>query len=247
MVAFHDHEPSMKILLADDQSLFREAVWFALSRAPEFDVVAERNDGDGALREALRMRPDVAFVDVGLVPTGGIDATRAIVEAVPGCRVIVVSPRADDRSLLEAVMAGASGYLTRSAHLADLVDAARRVHRGEAVIPPSMLRSLLLQLAGIRREGNEALEKLSNLTNRERQVLAFLSRGADNRRIARELEISPETARTHIQNVLTKLGVHSRVEAAAFVGRHREVGDSLDQTVPKLSRPVRLVHGSRTG
>ena len=231
----------MRILLADDQSLFREAVRFALSRFPDMDVVAEKTDGNEAVTEAIRTQPDVAFVDIDLPSAGGIEATRAIVDAVPGCGVIVVSPDAEDRSLLQAVMAGASGYLSRRAHLVDLIEAARRVHRGEAVIPPSMSRWLLIQLTGIRREGNEALTRLGHLTNRERQVLALLSRGADNRRIARELAISPDTARTHIQNVLTKLGVHSRVEAAAFVGRFPEVDEALERSVPRPTRPIRLL------
>jgi DNA-binding NarL/FixJ family response regulator len=231
----------MRILLADDQALFREAVRFALSRFPDMEVVAERNDGIQAVREAERTQPDVAFVDIDLPSAGGIEATRSIVEAVPGCGVIVVAPDSDDRSLLQAVMAGASGYLSRRAHLVDLIESARRVHRGEAVIPPSMSRWLLVQLTGIRREANGALARLGHLTNRERQVLALLSRGADNRRIARELAISPETARTHIQNVLGKLGVHSRVEAAAFVGRFPEVDDALERAFPRRSRPVRLI------
>ena len=231
----------MRILLADEQSLFREAVRFALSRAQDMEVVAEPNEASAAIREAQRTRPDVAFVDVGLPTGGGIEVTRTIVGSVPDCRVIVVSPQEDERTLMEAVMAGASGYLTRRAHLVELLDAARSVHRGEAVIPPTLLRWLLAQLVGLRREGNEALARLSTLTNRERQVLAFLSHGADNRSIARELVISPETARTHIQNVLAKLGVHSRLEAAAFVGRFREVEEALDRAVPAARGPRHLM------
>jgi DNA-binding NarL/FixJ family response regulator len=231
----------MRILLADDQSLLREAVRFALTLFPDLEVVGEESDGVRAVREAVRTRPDVAFVDIALPSAGGIEATRSIVDAVPGCGVIVVGPDADDRALLQVVMAGASGYVSRRAHLSDLIEAARRVHRGEAVIPRSSSRWLLRQLTRTRREASEALSALGDLTNRERQVLAFLSRGADNRRIARELLISPDTARTHIQNVLTKLGVHSRVEAAAFVGRFPEVDDALARTVPEPSKPIRLV------
>ena len=156
----------MRILLADEQSLFREAVRFALSRAQDMEVVAEPNDAAAAIREAQRTRPDVAFVDVGLPAGGGIEVTRKILGSVPDCRVIVVSPKEDERTLMEAVMAGASGYLTRRAHLVELLDAARSVHRGEAVIPPTLLRWLLSQLVGLRREGNEALAARPSFSDR---------------------------------------------------------------------------------
>src|SRR5919109_1661679 len=106
----------MRILLADEQSLFREAVRFALSRAQDMEVVAEPNEASAAIREAQRTRPDVAFVDVGLPAGGGIEVTKTIVGSVPDCRVIVVSPQEDERTLMEAVMAGGRGDHKRGAH-----------------------------------------------------------------------------------------------------------------------------------
>ena len=121
--------------------------------------------------------------------------------------------------MMEAMEAGASGYLTEGAALGDLVDATKAVFRGEALVPPRLLATLLNKLIRHRRERDEAIFLLSQLTRRERQVLAMLARGADNRAIAEALAISPDTARTHIQNLLGKLGVHSRLEAAAFAVR----------------------------
>ena len=215
----------LRVLLADEQSLFREAVRVVLSAEDDFEVVAEARDGIQAVSEAVRTHPDVAMLDAGLPNCDGIRATQMIVERVPHCRVIVFSGEEDERILLEAMEAGASGYLSKEAPLADLMSAARAVHRGEALVPPRMLGALLQRVIHRRRERDEALKRMTNLTRREREVLALLALGADNDLIAQRLVISPETARTHVQNVLGKLGVHSRLEAAAFVTQNGILDD----------------------
>jgi len=210
-------EPVLRVLLADEQSLFREAVKVVLSAEGDLHVVAEARDGLQAVAEAERTRPDVALLDADLPNCNGIRATLLIQEAVPTCRVIVISSQEDEKVLLEAMEAGASGYLSKEAPIADLINAARAVHRGEALVPPKMLGALLQRVIHRRRERYEALKRMTGLTRREREVLALLAQGADNDGIAQHLVISPETARTHVQNVLGKLRVHSRLEAAAFV------------------------------
>jgi DNA-binding NarL/FixJ family response regulator len=209
------------VLLADEQSLFREAVKAVLSSEPDIEVVAEARDGLQAISEAERVRPDVALLDANLPNCDGIRATRQITERVPACRVIVVTGQDDERVLVEALDAGADGYLTKESPLVDLIEATRAVHRGDVLVPPRMLGSLLRQLIGRRRDHEIALHRVATLTRREREVLAQLALGADNEAIAQYLVISPETARTHVQNVLGKLGVHSRLEAAAFVRQNR--------------------------
>jgi len=209
------------VLLADEQSLFREAVKAVLSGEPDIEVVAEARDGLQAIAEAERAKPDVALLDAYLPNCDGIRAARLITERVRTCRVIVVTDQEDERVLIDALDAGADGYLTKESPLVDLIEATRAVHRGEVLIPPRMLGSLLRQLIGRRREHDIALHRVANLTRREREVLAQLAQGADNEAIAQRLVISPETARTHVQNVLGKLGVHSRLEAVAFVRQNR--------------------------
>lgn len=210
-------EGKLKILLADEQSLFREAVKVVLSAEGDLDVVAEAHDGVQAVAEAERTQPDVALLDSDLPNCDGIRATQLIVLRVPACKVIVFSGQEDERVLLEAMEAGASGYLSKEAPLAELINATRAVHRGEALVPPRMLGALLQRVIHRRRERDHALKCLARLTKREREVLGILATGADNDAIAQKLVISPETARTHVQNVLGKLGVHSRLEAVAFV------------------------------
>jgi DNA-binding NarL/FixJ family response regulator len=205
------------VLLADSHSLFRDAVRLVLASGTDLEVVAEARDGLQAVAEAERTRPDVALLDANLPNCDGIRATEMIRERVPACRVIVLSGEEDEQILIRSLEAGASGYFTKEYPLAELIEAARAVHRGETLVPPRMLGPLLSRLLHRRRQQDDALRQLSRLTRREREVLALLADGADNDGIAQALVISPQTARTHIQNVLGKLGVHSRLEAAAFV------------------------------
>jgi two-component system NarL family response regulator len=207
----------IRILLADGQSLFREAVKVVLGTESGFEVVAEASDGLEAVAEAERTRPHVALVDLNLPNCDGVRATFLITERVPDCRVVVLADDEDESVLINAVEAGATGFLTKESPLAELIHATRAIHRGETLIPRQMLGPLLKRLILRRREQDEALRRMSRLTRREREVLALLAEGADNDGIAQALVISPQTARTHIQNVLNKLDVHSRLEAAAFV------------------------------
>jgi DNA-binding NarL/FixJ family response regulator len=220
-----DERGNVRILIADDQSLFREAVRVVLSSEDDLEVVAEAGDGLQAVADAQRVRPDVALLDADLPNCDGIHATGLIAERVPGCRVIVLSSREDEAVLVAAMEAGASAYLPKQVPLADLIGAARAVDRGEALVPPRMLAPLLRRLIQRRRERDEALKVLGRLTRREREVLSLLATGHDNDGIAQQLVISPETARTHAQNVLGKLGVHTRLEAAAFVTQNGILDD----------------------
>jgi len=220
-----DRNKPARILLADEHSLFREAVRVVLESQPDLQVVAEARDGAQAVAEAEALAPDLAILDVGLPNCDGLRATYLIRERVPNCRVMLLAPEEDDNLLIDALEAGASGYLTRGSPLGDLIDAARTVCNGETLIPRGMLGALLGRLIRRRRGEDEAVRKMLLLTKREREVLALLARGAGNDTIAQTLVISPQTARTHIQNVLGKLGVHSRLEAAAFVMQNGVLGE----------------------
>jgi DNA-binding NarL/FixJ family response regulator len=207
----------IRVLLADEQALFREAVKMVLEDHRDFSVVAQTGDALYTLEEAKRTRPDIALVDTELPDLTVDELIRRIKSSVPECGVILLSPRADLGTLVASMEAGASGYLTKDSGLDQLVEATRAVHRGETLVPSKMLGPLLGRLIHRGRDEDEAMRKLSRLTRREREVLALMMRGADNAVIAQALTISPETARTHIQNILGKLGLHSRLEAVAFV------------------------------
>jgi DNA-binding NarL/FixJ family response regulator len=225
---------SVRILLADAQSLFREAVRTVLEGEADFDVVAVASDGLQALAEAERSNPDVALLDAGMPNCDGVRATSLIRSRIPSCRVIILADTADPALLLDAVEAGANGYLTKDCPLAELIQAARSIHRGETLIPARMLGPLLSRLIRRRREQDQAYLLVSRLTRREKEVLALLADGADNEAIALALVISPQTARTHVQNVLAKLQVHSRLEAAAFVIRTGILADLVERNDDRL-------------
>ena len=173
---------SIRVLLADEQSLFRQAVKVVLSSEDDLVVVGEAADGLQAIAEVERVRPDVALLDADLPNCDGIRATQQISLRVPDCRVIVFSAQEDEQVLVQALEAGASGYLSKGSPLVDLIDATRAVHRGDALVPPRMLGALLQRLIHRRRERDEALKRMARLTRREREVLVLLAQGGRQRR-----------------------------------------------------------------
>jgi DNA-binding NarL/FixJ family response regulator len=181
--------------------------------------VAETGEEADTISKAQQSRPDVALLGTDLTAGDGISALQRIREEVPGCRGVIIADREDPDILLRAVEAGASGYITKGYALSDLMATARAAFRGETVVPPAMLGDLIQNLLRRRRYEDEALARIGRLTRRERQVLALLAEGGNKETIGRALFISPETARTHIQHVLAKLGVHSRLEAATLAMR----------------------------
>lgn len=206
----------IRVLVADRQALFRQALRSILEEEPDMCVVGEIGDEDRVVSEAQRTRPDVILLDEALSLGGGAHPASILRRVLPACQVVVIASVEDDAGLLEAVEAGVVGYITRDVGLKDLIEGTRDVRRGEALIPSRMLPSLLASLVERRNQEREALMRLSRLTAREREVLDLLATGAKNAAIANALTISPDTARTHVQNLLAKLGVHSRLEAAAF-------------------------------
>jgi two-component system NarL family response regulator len=212
---------SLRLLIADEQALFREALRAVLEAETDLRVVADVRDGLRAVAEADRTRPDVALLHAALPSCDGISAIALIKERVPDCKVLVLTDEEDQGALTRALEAGANGYLTKESPIGELIDAVRAVHRGETLVPTRMLGRLFDGLIRHRKDQDAAIRLMSRLTRREREVLILLAEGAGNEAIAEALIISPETARTHIQNVLSKLGVHSRLEAATFVMQNR--------------------------
>ena len=208
------------VLVAECGALLRAALAAGLEDQHDVRVVATTGDSDEAVQAILSARPDVAIVDSGLSPRSGVEVCATLKALDVPTKVLILSDRSDQQLLLAAVEAGADGYADRSTDLHGLVTAVRRVHAGEACIPPEMLGVLLRHLIERRRGEDVAVDRFSRLSRREREVFALLVQGMDNRAIARALVVSPHTSRTHIQRVLEKLGVHSRLEAVFLASRY---------------------------
>ena len=216
----------LRLLIAEPQSLLREAVRIALEPSQDLRVEGEAADGRSAVARAIDVQPDVAVVDADL-RTDDRPTVQAIVEAVPGCGVLALLSETNEERVVVALSLGAAGVVSRGAPLRDLESAVRAVALGEAVVPPLVLRRVIRRLIEDGRGRDEARRTLGRLTPREREVLALLVRGGDNLTIGRALRISPDTARTHVHNLLRKLSLHSRLEAAAFV-LQRGLADDLE-------------------
>jgi len=205
-----------RVLIADGQPLVRKAIGAALDGEVDLTVVAEAFDGLQVVPESLRSHPDVIVLNADLPSCDGIEVTRRLLEESPDCRVIVIGDRDHENTIERAVEAGACGYLSQLCSLSDLIEATRAASRGESTVPRALLGGLLTRLLDVRRERDEAVEKLKLLSRQEHTVLELLAQGHSNNGIAEALTISPATARTHVQRILAKLGVHSRLEAAAY-------------------------------
>lgn len=210
----------VRVLVATPAPLFRCALRTALNCESDLSVGAELGDSDTTLRLVQQLVPDIAMIDSDLPRAGGIATCAAIKAANLPTRVLIIGERPDRAELLAAIEAGADGYLTKASDVDEIAAALRQLHSGHACVPPEMLNVLLRDLIERRRAGGAALERFARLSRREREVLALLAEGLDHNDIAAKLFVSAHTARTHIQNLLEKLEVHSRVEAVGLALEH---------------------------
>jgi DNA-binding NarL/FixJ family response regulator len=211
------------VLIADDHRTFAEALRIALARERDLRVVGVVSDGEAAADSVGRDRPDVVLMDVEMPGTDGIEATRRIRDAVPDTRVIVLTAHEDDLTLARALEAGAAGYLSKTGAIDQVPRAVRQVHHGEPIVPADEAHRLLRHLRHRRSQEATQRQRVERLTPRETEILQHMADGESPSSIADALGLSPHTLRTHVQNVLTKLGVHSKIEALAVALRHGKV------------------------
>ena len=204
----------VRILLADDHALFREGLAGIIASQPDLEVVGEANDGLEAFVKAQELKPDLILMDVQMPGMDGLEATRQIKEALPQTRIIVLTVRDDDEKLFEALKNGAQGYLLKEIRAQDLLLILRGAMKGDAAISPSLAGRVLAEFRRLSNYGFVEKEDDSGLTEREQQVLARAAQGATDKEIAEALMISLNTVKTHMRNILSKLQVGTRREAA---------------------------------
>jgi DNA-binding NarL/FixJ family response regulator len=207
-----------RVLLVDDHAAFREPLAFMFDREPEFEVVAKA----GSLSEARRALEDIdlAVVDLSLPDGDGTELIGELRAANPHGMVLVLTASADRGAYARAVEAGAAGVLNKSASITSVIEAARRLAYGEAVLSTGEIAELI-RLAGSQREQDQETRRaIESLTPREREVLRLLAEGLSDKEIAERMYVGSGTVRTHVVNIFGKLGVHSRLQAFVFTVRH---------------------------
>jgi len=202
---------TIRVLVVDDHAIVRQGIRQVLEGTDGFAVVGEAGDGTAALAAAALHRPDVVVLDVSLPGDTGLEVARRLKQVLPATRILMLSVYDNTEYVLEAVRAGADGYLLKDSSPADLRDAIRAVHAGESAFSAATARQLN---AGLRQEGQrrEREDRLAQLTSREREVLRLIVAGRTNKETAATLGISHRTVETHRENILRKLGVRSVAE-----------------------------------
>ncbi|HET9647136.1 MAG TPA: response regulator transcription factor [Microlunatus sp.] len=210
---------NIKVLLVDDDALVRAGLRMILSSAEDLDVVGEVDDGAGAVAAVRSLRPDVVLMDIRMAVMDGITATGALRRLVAAPQVIVLTTFQADQQVMSALRAGASGFLVKDTPPADIINAVRLVASGEAIISPSVTRTLLSHIGNTHaaERSRAAAQRLATLTDRERQVAAAVGSGASNAEVAASLFMSEATVKAHVSRLFTKLHVANRVQIAILV------------------------------
>jgi DNA-binding NarL/FixJ family response regulator len=214
--------PAIRVLVADDQRVVREGLATLLGLLAGVEVVGTAADGDEALALAIQLRPDVVLMDLRMPHCDGVEATRRLRDHDAGINVLVLTTYADDRSVIDALRAGARGYLTKDASAGQIRDALQRVTRGQAAIDPAVQHHLVSAIATgpFTAPAEHAPQLPAGLTQREAEVLALIAQGLSNTEIAGRLVVSETTVKSHINHLFAKTGVRDRAQAVTYAYQH---------------------------
>jgi two-component system nitrate/nitrite response regulator NarL len=210
----------IRVLIVDDHTLFRSGIKLLLERQTGFDVVGEAGDGLEGVKRAKQLKPDVVLLDLHMPGTSGLEAIPLLREEAPLAQVIMLTVSEDADDLLEALRAGARGYLLKNIEMDFLLDSIRRASAGESVMSAQMAGKLADTIRAPQYSLAKATSNLGKLTPREREIIAMLASGASNKEIARTLDLAESTVKIHVQGILRKLNLASRVQAAVYAVEH---------------------------
>jgi two-component system nitrate/nitrite response regulator NarL len=204
----------IRIVVADDHPLFRDGVVYSLSSEPDFVVIGQADNGEEALRLARELLPDVVLMDIGMPGWGGLIAAEKITTACPATKIVILTVEENEDKLLAAFKAGARGYVLKGVAARELANIVRSTARGEVYVSPSLAAGILATLTRER-----AVDPLEELTAREREILSLIGSGLTNRDIGDQLHLAEKTIKHYVTNILQKLHVRSRVQAALLATR----------------------------
>ena len=210
---------TIRVLLADDHGLFRKGVAAVLADQPDLEVVGEASDGLQAVAKARETNPHVVLMDIAMPGMDGLEATRRITAELPQVKILILTISEGEQNLFESIKIGAQGYLLKNVDPKALVETVRSIFRGGASISRTMAPKILAEFARQAQGPEASARPAAALTQREREVLRLVASGATNKDVATALGISPITAKNHLYNILDKLHLQNRVQAAAFALR----------------------------
>ena len=209
---------TIKVFLLDDHEIVRRGVRELLETVEDFEVVGEAGTAEEGLARIPPTKPDVAIIDMRLPDGNGVEVCREVRSREPDVQCLILTSFADDEALFDSIMAGAAGYLLKQIKGTDLVDAIRRVASGQSLLDPEITARVLERL----RKGDEEDERVARLTDQERKILDLIAEGMTNRQIAERLFLAEKTVKNYVSNLLSKLGMERRTEAAVFAARMQE-------------------------
>ena len=218
----------LRILLVDDHVLFRKGVAALLARREEMQVVGEASDGLEAISAAREILPDVILMDIGMPNCNGLDATRRIKREMPHVKIVILTVSDDDHDLFEAIKSGAQGYLLKDLEPYQLFDLLESISRGEAPLSGAIAAKILKEFTRPNRGPAQEPEVIGELTARETSILQLVTEGKTNKEIASILFISENTVKIHLRNILEKLHLQNRIQAAVYAVRQGLVEESSE-------------------
>src|SRR5213592_2617448 len=210
---------ALRVLIVDDHDLFRSGLRNLLEVEEGIDIIGEAAEGHEALRIVQELAPDVVVMDLNMPGMGGVEATRHITSLAPLTRVVMLTISDEDNDVIDAILAGACGYLLKDASIQDLIAGIRAAAQGESLISPTIASKVMQRLRASSTQPDIESTIRAELSDREIEVLKLIANGKDNSMIAAELHISPKTVKNHISNILMKLQIDNRIQAAVYAVR----------------------------
>ncbi|WP_327705308.1 response regulator transcription factor [Streptomyces decoyicus] len=206
---------TIRVLVADDQTMIRESFGILLNAQPDIDVVGEAVNGEDAVRQVGELSPDIVLMDVRMPVLNGLEATLRITEGDPDVKIIILTTFDSDEYVYEALRVGASGFLLKDSSAHQLADAVRTVARGGALLAPTVTKRLIEEFSRMHTPRLRS-ERIADLSERETEVLRLIAQGLSNAELAARLVIAEQTVKTHVSRILVKLGLRDRTQAAVF-------------------------------
>jgi len=218
---------ALRIMLVDDHEVVRQGLRALLEAEDDLDVIAEAGDGGQAIDKARIHEPDVVVMDVRMPDMGGVEACRGIRDLRPATQVIMLTSYSDDEALFNSIMAGAAGFVLKQIRGGDLVEAIRKVGSGQSLLDPNVTQRVLERLRKSKYDDTDP--KLARLSPQEDRILDMVGQGLTNRQIAEQIHLSDKTVKNYVSSILSKLEVHRRSEAAAYVARAKAPRRDTDE------------------